>query len=83
MPEGYVEEAGAAADDEEAEEAEVAERNELTYICGRVWLNDIPKTQEAKAQKMKSERSYKSINEDGEEQTEKPVVSAEKLKEAK
>jgi hypothetical protein len=44
LPEGYVEEAGAAGEDDEAEEAEVAERNELTYICGRVWLNDIPKT---------------------------------------
>jgi len=26
---------------------------------------------------MKNERSYKSLNEDGEEQTEKPVISAE------
>jgi hypothetical protein len=50
LPEGFVEEAAAGGDDDgEGEDADASERNELTYICGRVWLNDEPKTREAKA----------------------------------
>ena len=67
LPEGFVEETGAVDGEAEEEEADQAERNELTYICGRVWLNDEPKTQDEKVKKMKQEKSQKSIAEGGEE----------------
>ena len=56
-----VEEAGAAAEEEGEEgEAEMGDRNEITYICGRVWLNDEPKKREDQIAQMSRERSAKS-----------------------
>jgi hypothetical protein len=59
LPEGYVEEAAVEVEDE-AEAAEPEERNELTYICGRVWLDQEPK-EHAEKQKLLKERSQASL----------------------
>jgi hypothetical protein len=78
LPEGFVEETGAAEDAEEGEDAAAEARNELTYICGRVWLNDEPKTDADKAKKLIHEKSQKSIQEgDGEEKSEKPSARSD------
>lgn len=75
-PEGYVDETGAAAEEEgEDGEAEQGERNELTYICGRVWLNDEPKKREDKIAQMSRERSQKSLAGEEEEEGSKPAAS--------
>lgn len=60
LPEGYVEEGPVEVEEEEGA-VEPEDRNELTYICGRVWLNQEPKTMAEKVVKMKQERSQASI----------------------
>lgn len=78
LPEGFVEDTGAADGEDEGEDVAQEARNELTYICGRIWLNDEPKTQADKAKKLKQEKSQKSLAEgDGEEKSEKPSARSE------